>query len=433
MSNDGSSRTPSPRSLAGHEQKQRLHDQAQLAMWGYLPAEAYEHAEAALRIDPSDPMARLMQARVELQSARPGEALRSLDAHDQFGVSVVTTNGQKNMEAMRLRAASLAQAGQTAMAIAQLEDLIEQAPADLALLRALGSLQLRDARESEAIETFALISDMDPQDTVSARVLSDLMADHAPSRSVDVLRKGDTGNALRIARRCAKSGRLLEAEAQYADLLDTNRDEGWLWMEAAKLSMQMGELNRAEERLMNAVQTQNGRGPQARQAWSMFAAQASRRGRVAAAGRGWWRAIRAESSAYPEGWAGLLTCAMLAERDALMRRVDRVLRGMTTRSQRRAMLAERWFDTVPPRLADAGARLRVTADASPLTSLVAHAADVVGEHVDRYPGRADARFHIAMLREAQGDADGALEEAGVALSINPTYQAAAGLCERLAA
>ncbi|MEM7576596.1 MAG: tetratricopeptide repeat protein [Planctomycetota bacterium] len=427
----------SSRTLAGCEQTRRLQDQAQLAMWAFMPDEAYEHADAALQLNPSDPMARLMQARVQLQRSRPADALRSLDAHDQFGQGMATASGDgqpsQNLEAMCVRAASLAQAGQTSMAIAQLEELIELAPADLSLLRALGSLQLRDAREAEAIETFALICDLDRHDAVSARVLSDLMADHAPSRSVEVLRRGDTGNGLRIARRCEKAGRLLEAESHYAELLEAHGDEGWLWLEAASLSMRMGELTRAEERLMNAVQTQDGQGAMARQAWSNFAIQAGRRGRVAAAGRAWWRAIRAEGSAYPEGWAGLLTCAMLAERDTLMRRVDRTLRGMTTRSQRRAMLSKRWLDTVPPRFADAGSRLRLTVDVSPLTSLILHASDVVGEHVVRYPGRADARFHHAVLREAQGDVDGALEEAGVALSINPTYEAASGLCDRLAA
>lgn len=399
-----------------------------------MPDEAYEHAESALRLDPADPIARLTQARVALRRSKPQEALRALDAHDQFGLGPFDSEtGRDDLEAMCLRAASLAQAGQTAMAINQLEELIERAPADLGLLRALGSLQLRDARDAEAIETFALICDLDPQDAVCARVLSDLMADHAPSRSADVLRKGDTGNALRIARRCAKSGRLLEAEAQYADLLGAYGDEGWLWLEAASLSMRMGELTRAEERLMNAVQTQDGRGPLARQAWSDFAIQAMRRGRVATAGRGWWRAIRAEVSAYPEGWAGLLTSAMLAERDALMRRVDRTLRGMTTRSERRRMLAERWLDTVPMRFADVGARLRLDPGASPLISMIEAASEAIGEHAERYPGRADGRYHLAVLREARGDADGALEEAVAALNINPGYEAASGLCERLAA
>lgn len=424
----------SPRTLAGAEQARRLHDQAQLAMWAFCADEAFTHAEAALRLDPSDPMARLMQARVQLQRCRPGDALRSLDAHDQFGLAASPPEGAgSSLEAMRLRAASLAQAGQAAMAITQLEALIESAPADLSLLRALGALQLRDGRDGEAIETFSLICDLDPQDAVSARTLSDLMAEQAPSRSAEVLRRGDTSNALRLARRCVAAGRLLEAEAQYAGLLEAYGQEAWLWLEAASLAMRMGELTRAEERLMNAIETQDGRGGLAREAWSKLAAQASRRGRVAQAGRAWWRAIRCERSAYPEGWAGLLSCAMLAERDGLMRRADRTLRGLTTRSRRRALLAERWLDTVPMRFADAGGRLRVVPEASPLTGLLDHAAETLGGHVKKFPGRADARFHLAVTHDARGDADAALDEVGAALSINPQYGAASGLCERLAA
>lgn len=182
----------------------------------------------------------------------------------------------------------------------------------------------------------------------------------------------------------------------------------------------------------------------AREAWEKFATQAMRRGRVAQAGRAWWRAIRAEASPYPEGWAGLLTCAMLAEREGLMRRVDRTLRGLTTRSQRRSLLAKCWLDTVPMRFADAAAkaegwvaqtsaRLRLTGEGSPLSGLLAHAAETLHVQSGRFPGRADVRYHRAVVHEAFGDADAALDEAGVALSINPRYAAAADLCERLAA
>ena len=48
----------SSRTLAGCEQTRRLQDQAQVAMWAFMPDEAYEHADAALRLPPSDPMAR---------------------------------------------------------------------------------------------------------------------------------------------------------------------------------------------------------------------------------------------------------------------------------------------------------------------------------------------------------------------------------------
>ena len=430
-------------SLAKREQARRLRDQAELAMWGFMPDEAYEHAEAALRLDPSDASARLMQARVQLQRCRPGEAMRSLDARDQFGTASLA-GGDKPLEAMLLRAASLAQSGQVSLAIAALETVIEEAPADLSLLRALGALQLRDARDAEAIETFTLIADLDPEDALSARVLSDLLSDYAPSQSVEVLRGVKTSEGLRVARRCAAAGRLLEAESRYAELLETFDQEGWLWLESASLSMRMGELTRAEERLMNAITNSEGRGPLAREAWEKLATQAMRRGRVAQAGRAWWRAIRAEASPYPEGWAGLLTCAMLAEREGLMRRVDRTLRGLTTRSQRRSLLAKCWLDTVPMRFADAAAkaagsgsemssRLRLTGEGSPLSGLLAHAAETLQVQSGKFPGRADVRYHRAVVHEAFGDADAALDEAGVALSINPRYVAAADLCERLAA
>ncbi|CAN0449841.1 unnamed protein product, partial [Ectocarpus fasciculatus] len=309
--------------------------------------------------------------------------MRSLDAGDEFGTknsdAVVTG---KPLEAMLLRAASLAQSGQISLAIAQLEAVIDEAPADLSLLRALGSLQLRDARDAEAIETFSLILDLDPTDGVSARVLSDLISDDAPSRSVEVLRKGDTSSTLRIARRCSAAGRLMEAETRYAELVETYGQEAWLWLEAASLSVRMGELTRAEERLMNAVATSTGNGLLARDAWDLLATQAMRRGRIAQAGYAWWRAIRVDSSRHPEGWAGLLTCAMLADREGLMRRIDRTLRSLTTRQQRRTMLAKCWLNTVPKQYAEAAAKLdsdsesltvRTKQDESPLESLLSHA------------------------------------------------------------
>ncbi len=423
--------------LSKTERVQQALDRAELAMRGFLHDEALGQVELALRYDPGHRVARILEARIQLQRSHPREVLRSLDAHDLHALSE-QAEASPLLEVSLMRAASLAQVGQVGMAIVQLEYLAEQAPADVGVLQALASMQVRDGRDQDAIETLTLLCTLDPEDGVSARTLSDLLSGYDPSAAVEALGKVDGSKRRRAARSCRSAGRLLDAERHYDLLLEDHVDDSVLWCEAGALSVEMGEMLRAEDRLRASLSFGGRGGATAREAWSLQAVAWMRRGRNDCAGASWWRAIRSETTADARGWAGLQTCAMLAERPTLMRRVDRVLRSLVTRSERRLLLARCWFDTVPLGFAEPGALKKeageeALAEDSPLSAMLAQAEETLAAQAQRFPERADVRYHHAVVLESQDRGGEALEQAGCAVSINPAYRAAGVLRERLVA
>ncbi len=411
-------------------------DRAEFALRAYDVNEAQTQLDAALHLDPGHAEARLLEARAHMMPRQPQDTLRAIDAHDQYG-QADQDQVPPRLDTTLMRASALAQLGKTALAIKQFETLADLAPQDLGILRSLAALQLKDGRAAEAIESLTLICDLDPQDRICARALSGLLAEDAPSRAADALGKVGDDERLQAARLCRRAGRLLEAERHYAALLQEECDAAWLLVEAGALAVEMSELTRAEDRLHEAAVRGGGRGGVAREAWSLLAVQWMRRGRAVRAGHAWWRAARADASSYPRGWAGLLVCATRAQRETLMRKTDRMLRGQTSRAQRREQIAAQWLDLAPAAYAEPGSDTVQTAgpeaETSPLDVVLAEAVDTLRLTTERYPGRADVHFHHAVLLDASRRTDEALEEATAALAINPGYRAAQRLGGKLAA
>jgi tetratricopeptide (TPR) repeat protein len=263
------------------------------------------------------------------------------------------------------------------------------------------------------------------------RQFAELIGRRDPQAAIEALATDaadDRLTRLRLARLCARAERLAEAEAHYASVLSAAPQDPAPWVEAGRLAMRLGLSETAAARLGQALRWPGDHHDEARTA---LAATRMHAGLFAQAGRQWWRLTRSRRAS-SAGWAGLLVCAHLTGRDALVRRAEAYLRSHTSPAERRRMLASLWRDAAGPAAMQQALRLPKQ-PASPrrvLAGMVRDAAHVLAHQAEATPGRADVHYHHAVLEAARGDRTTAQLAVSRALAINPRYADARRFAEQ---
>lgn len=404
-------------------------DRAKLALAGNLLDPALEEVRAALRLDPDHAEARLLEARIRLRRHEPRLALTALDneAHAKTQPLTVTQDGP---EATLLRATALSAAGKVELAIALMETLAEEFADDAGVLRTLAGMQVHDQRADDAIDTLQKLITLDPADSGTRRVFSDLLAERDPDAAFDALGPINPTNLRRAARLCLKCERLAEAEKHYGVLLATLDAEDALdagaRFEAARVAELRGENSRAIDRLSVVAQSEKATTPEAAAAWRRIGRLHLGAGRIGESGRAFHRATR-DTVNSAEGWAGLVLCAERTGRKRLLTKADGKLRAVADRSERRRLLAA----LTPHAVGAPGQEVPEAAAHSPLQRMLAEASAVMSKTAAKFPGRADVHYHRAVCNAARGEFADAGDALDQALEINPRYAAAQAMADRL--
>ena len=415
-----------------NQQTQAQHhlDRALAALEADLPDQALTRLEACLKIDPGNLSARLAQARAALAVNRPRQALSALDCADLYH-----PDRHNAPEQALLRAQTLTRCHLDEMAGRQLHDLIGQFPDDVRPRRMLAQLDLRGGMLDEAIEQMRHVVRLEPGNAASRRTLAELLQDRDPQASIDLLQQLDPEGAnpvtqLLTARLCHQADRLRDAQEIYHALLRARPEDATVWLEAGKLADALGDDAVAIARLERAAALSRGGRSAALTALALAHMHA---GRTAVAGRCWWRLARSQGHQL-QAWAGLMVCALACRRPALAEKASRILSRHWSAAERSAAVARLWphgaGGTVIRRTIGADASSPAEAD-SPLDGLLAGAVDTFVRHLEQYPGRADANYHMARCRHALGEAPGARRAVLAALARNPRYDAARQLADEL--
>ena len=407
-------------------------DRARLALAGNLLEPALEHVRAALRLDPDAAEARLLEARIRLRRHEPRLALTALDDHDRSGASAGAAEDQDKPgpELSLLRATALASAGRVEMAVHLMQTLAEEFPDDAGVCRALAGMQVHDGRTAEAIETLTRLSELEPTDAGTRRMLSDLLAETDPDAALEALGRIDATNRRRAARLCRRADRLADADQHYEELLAAlDRDDhldAEARLEAAEVAEQLGDHDRAIDRLDVVARSPLSLSSTAATAWKQIGRLQMNTGRIAEAGRAYFRATR-KTPADAQAWAGLLSAAHHAGRKGLMTKADTRLRSLADRSERRHELAAMHLHAVGA----PGQEVPEAAMNSPLYRMLHDASSVMAITAAKFPGRADVHYHRAVCDAARGETADAGLWLDEALKINPQYAAARAMSERL--
>lgn len=391
-------------------------DRGEAALAGGLLDDALECVTEALRLDPDHAEARLLEARVRLRRHEPKLALTALDNRD---LSHSDPKSKDRPDVMMLRATALANSGRVELASKLMEHLARDFAYDTCVLRALAGLQIREGRRADAAHTLGKLLAIEPEDRASARLRADLLADGDPSAALDALGEVDHQNRHRAATLAWRAGRLAEAEDHYAVL--TRQPESMdeqLWLEAGRVAESMGENQLAQERYNRSGTIE---------AMMALGRVHLHAGRTERAGRSFWRATRIDAQ-NPRAWAGLVMCASQTDRKGLVSRADQVLRSLTTRQERRLLLARLYPHTEsgPRPLHEQQAEI-----ASPLQRMLVDASAVMAKTADKFPGRADVHYHRAVCNAGLGEHEQAVDSLDQAIQINPKYAAALAMRKRL--
>jgi len=408
------------------DQAAACRDRATLTLDAGDASAALSHARAALGLLPDDASARLIEARALVMLGRGREALASLDALHRSAAGDI---GRATIDALRLVA--LRQAGRLDLALRLAEQRWAADETDTAAAHAVVTLRLALDDRRGAIDALRRQIGNGHATPAMRRQFAELVGPRDPQAAIDALASDapdDRLTRLRLARWCAQAGRFAEAETHYVSVLDAAPRDPTPWVEAGRLAMRLGLTDTAAARLGHALSLPGDHHDEARTALAVTWMHA---GRFARAGRQWWKLTR-RSGAALAGWAGLLVCAHVTGRDALVRRAEARLRAHTSEAERRRMLASVWREAAGP---DAVSRALIGSppSASPrhlLAGMVREAAHVLARQAEATPGRADVHYHHAVLEAARGDTTTAQLAISRALAINPRYADARRFAEQ---
>ncbi len=397
-----------------------------------MPDEALRSVGKCLELEPGSSAARLAEARIQLARHQPRLALKALDAHDHYH-----PERRETPQVMMLRARALVRTSGDALSRSLLENLAARFPDDARAHRMLAGLCIKQDQLDRAIVHLRQVVRLEPSDTASRSTLATLLGRHQPEAAAELLRSDPTANdppdrRLTAARLYTRAERYREAEELYAPLLTERRDEAALWQEAGTLADAMGDDTLAIARLGRAVQLTEMRDPTALAA---LAAAHMHAGRLAIAGRWWWRLTRRQPHD-TQARGGLIVCALAAGKLRLARRALRILNIRTAPHERRQTLSALWFHAAvgqSVRRARRGELQSVKPVTSALSMMLSKASVTLLRHARRLPQRADTHYHLAVCYDATGNAPAARQSVDRALRINPNYTSAKQVSQRLAA
>lgn len=400
---------------------------ARAALDARLPDTALAHLCRALELDPALPEARLLEARLHLESNAPARALTALDAHDLY-----FPEQRRRPDIAMLRVEAMIRAEHNDLALSLLGQLAGDFPDDVRPHRMTAGLCLKLHRHREAEHALRQVLRLEPTDRNARVTLAQLLTATKPEAAIDLLQRKEDANdptlPFRLARLYRLAGRFREARDVYDTLLRRDPDAEAVHHAAGTLADDLGDYRGAIEHLQNSWRLS---GRRSLDALIALATAHMHAGESATAARVWWRAIQHRPEA--RSLAGLLVCALAERRYRLVRRVHKMLSLQTSKQERRTLLLSQWV-----RLASGIAIRRagdlVAADApreSALGELLSKAEETLAA-ATIHQGRADTEFHLAICRTALGDRAGANDALTRAIQANPRYAAAIKLREELA-
>lgn len=403
--------------------------QAHSALRARLPRLAQKHLCAALACDPSSREARLLMARVCLALDDPNAAMQSLNALDLYD-----PEHRDEPERRFARIEALARLSMDDVAITELRRAAGEYPDDPRPRRLLAVVQERIGHIGDAVRTLREALRLEPSDNALRVTLAKLAEYHDPDTAIDALAPAaqDTGSRHWLAKLLRRVGRLRESVEMYDALCATAEGDTTLLHEAGVVHAEQGDTRGAVTRLTAAIKASGGKDTASMTALARVHMHA---GQFPAAGRLWWRVARRSPESH-DAWAGLAACAMAVERWPLALRALRPLSIHACRAERQKLLASAWID------AAAGIAVRKAIQrlepketlhhASQLDRLLTASSVTLEEHLASFPNRADTHYHLAVCRNAMGDAATAEKALCDALLINPRYDAAKRLSDHLA-
>jgi tetratricopeptide (TPR) repeat protein len=390
-------------------------DEASAALADQRHDEALSLVQQVLRAHPGDLEARLIEARIQLARRRPRaslDALNALELHDD------ARRGRPDVAMLRLDA--LAAAGEYSLALKLASRLADRFPDDDRAHRAKAHAALQLNHVDEAADALREVVRLCPNDRAASDTLASLVAAHRPDEAIDLLqRHRDPLQRRQVARWMVRAGRWRDARELYRELLRDQPDDEVLCDEAGRLADACGDDDEAMHLLRDTA---------------ALAEAHMHAGRLAEAGRCWWRLVR-RAHADVRAWTGLLICAVETGHERAARFAARHLDVHASRHERQHAMAGLWPHAACG-LAVARA-MRATDEhaispPSPLQTMLRKATATLDRQTRRHPRRADAHYHLAVCRAALHESGAAERAVSEALRLNPNYAAASHLAVRLA-
>lgn len=264
------------------------------------------------------------------------------------------------------------------------------------------------------------------------------------SRRNDKAQRSQIQHAL--ARLLVKSERWTAAREAYIALIDQQPDVERYRFEAGRLAEKMGERDRAVKLLQPLAEK---RCFHQRAALNWYLRCLMHSGAFEQAGRGWWRLTQqlAEESkeskdAKAEAFAGLVVCALCADRPRVARRAAEQLKTMTSSHERRQLLAAQWqhaagLYAIRRKQQMSASKAQINSKTTRqqgqevVTQITRWAARKMDRAAKQHPMRADVRYHQAKLHQKLTHPAKTKDSINSALSINPKYKNARVLSKSL--
>ena len=388
------------------------------------------------RSDPSHAPARLIQARACLAAGEPGMALAALDVYQQRAGDHLDQDALDD-----LLARALAAKGDHLQAADLADRLLNRRPADPARIDFAVGVCLAAGQTEKAQAALRDKLALQPDDAVAALTLADLYlhagGENLPLAIQTLLSAADHARApgqrgqllLAAADIAARAARWADAEALYQQAAGDITPTAEVYLAMARVADAAGDRPTAVARVHRATDLAPLRPAQCRSAATIL----MHAGDFRRAGLWWWKITR-EKHYDADAWAGLLICAQLTGHGKLCGRAHRQLSRHAAVTERRDALARMWQHAA---LGQTVVQALTPTDAPPRQSvferMLCRAADVLAVASTKHPQHADAHYHHALCRQAQGQTDAARQAVDRALAINPNYSAAQTLKDQLPA
>jgi tetratricopeptide (TPR) repeat protein len=404
---------------------QKQLDRALSALDANLPQLAMEQLQKVLDQQPHNLTARIALSRAQLAMNQPAAALSELDVAGYYDPDLA--NGP---HAGLLRAAALLGCDRDELARTQLNKLIELCPNDDRAYRMMAELCFKTDDQLGAIEYLNHVRRLVPSDKRIGRILAHLLEKQDPQTGAKMIEGDDSASKLRLTRMFRQVDRDRDAQEIYRRLLEQQTEDAPLWLEAGKLSDDLGANDQAIARLQKAVSIND---ENKTAALSALAKAYMHAGRFSAAGLHWWQ-VTAQQPDDVAAWAGCLVCALCCHRPRIAQHAQQNLNRRSGKAQRHQLLTSMWQHAAMGKVIapfNEPGPVEQQPQQTRLEQLLHSAANTLTRHAEQYPRRADTYYHLSICQDAIGDKSNASQNVQKSLDINPDYRAAQSLARQI--
>jgi len=407
-------------------------NRALLALEAGLFDDAIKLVTRSVQLNPQNSETRITQVKIDLALHRPVSALAALDQHD-----LCAPHRRDLPEVSCLRAQAFLLSKQNFKAQQVLERITADYPKYAMGHRLLAQCLLATNQKVAGIRHLTFLVALEPEDVVSVQSLASLVEDSDPRESLNLMLSLPQDSIspevlLYQARLHYKLEQLCDAQVIYSNLIASGISDPQVYLEAGTIADEMGENKQAVKYLETAIEFG---GKITGHVYCQLALVHMHGGHFEQAGLCWWKASRQDRT-QAKPWAGLLVCALASRKPTLVARVSETLDQRCNPITRRNLISDFWTHAACGKIVNEQAKRDVANPqlvATPLQTILNHAANTLFEHAVKYPTRADTFYHLANCQQAMGQSGKALEFVKQAIRINPNYTTATELEEKLAA